>query len=114
MGFGGFIDKPLRTEQVYACLAEHLNVEYEYAEAEDAPEPAAAANWTGITLPPDLLAEMTSAVEAHSITNLRQQIDALEELGAEGQSLAAHLRELAGQYGMDGIKAVLEEIDLNP
>ncbi len=111
-GFKGFLDKPLRAEHVYACLSDHLRVEYEYARAEDAPQPAAAADWTGITLPPELHAGLISAVEAHSITELRQHIDAVETLGEGGKGLAAHLRELVQQFDFEKIKAVLEEINV--
>ncbi len=108
-GFDDFLDKPLRTEQVYACLSKYLGVEYKYAEEEAAPD-GTPPDWRSLTLPSGLYEELISAVERHSITELRKQVDMLEALGAEEQSLAAHLRKLARQYDMDGIKAVLEEI----
>ena len=112
-GFAGFLDKPLRTEQVYACLSEHLGIAYDYTEASDAPV-SADVDWTGVVLPADLHEDLTSAARKHSLTVLRQHIavlEALEELGAEGQGLAAHLGDLAQQYDMDGVKAVLETIE---
>ena len=54
---------------------------------------------------------MISAVGRHSITELRKLVDMLEALGAEEQRLATHLRELSRKYDMDGIKAVLGEIN---
>jgi hypothetical protein len=110
MGFRGFLDKPLRAEQIYAYLSEHLGVAYEFAEEADKPE-AAEADWTGVVLPADLYADLTSAVEGHSVTQLRQHLGALEGLGAKEKNLATHLGELAQQYDMDGIKVVLEEIE---
>ena len=109
-GFDSFLDKPLRTEQVYACLSEHLGVEYDYAEEEAVPD-GEAPDWRDVTLPSGLYEGLILAVEMHSITELRKQVDRLEELGAEGQGLAMHLRKLARVYDMDGIKAVLEEIN---
>ena len=111
-GFSGFLDKPLRSEQVYACLSEHLGIAYDYTEASDTPV-SADVDWTGVVLPADLHEELTSAAAKHSTTLVRQHIaalEALEELGAEGQGLAAHLGDLAQQYDMDGIKVVLETI----
>ena len=110
MGFDGFLDKPLRAEQVYACLSEHLGVEFEFLKAMDAPE-AAKVDWRGVELPEAVHADLTSAAELHSITDLRRHIDVLEGFGADGQQLAAHLRELAQQYDFSGINTVLEEIN---
>ena len=112
-GFSGFLDKPLRSEQVYACLSKHLGIAYDYTEASDAPV-SAVADWTGVVLPAHLHEDLTSAARKHSTTLLRQHIaalEALEELGAEGQGLAAHLGDLAQRYDMDAVKAVLETIE---
>ena len=108
-GFSGFLDKPLRTEQVYACLSEHLGIAYEFEEEGDAPVNA-DVDWTELVLPADLHEELTSAARMQSTTELRQHMAALAELGAEGQGLAAHLSELAQQYDMNGIKVVLETV----
>ena len=110
MGFRGFLDKPLRTEHIYAYLAEHLGVVFAYDEEADEPD-AAEVDWTGVVLPADLYADLTSAVEGHSVTQLRQHLAALEGLGAREKNLATHLGELAQQYDMNGIKVVLKEIE---
>ena len=78
------------------------------APTEDALTPAAEANWEEIELPSDLYSSLVSAVEAHNITNLR---DVLDRLRDEAPDLAEHLSKLARQFDMDGIKAVLEEIN---
>lgn len=110
MGFSGFLDKPLRTEQIYAYLSEHLGVAYTFVE--EAEDPVTAdVDWTDMVLPADLHADLTLAAKVQSTTQLRQHISALAGLGAKGQNLAAHLGELAQQYDMNGIKAVLEEIE---
>ena len=66
-GFAGFLDKPLRTEQVYACLSEHLGIAYDYTEAIDAPV-SGDVDWTGVVLPADLHEDLTSAARKHSLT----------------------------------------------
>ena len=107
-GFSGFLDKPLRVEQVYACLSEHLKVTYTLAEADEpAPE---EVDWTDIVLPSDLHTDLSEAIAHHNITLLRQQLDSLASLNDKGQSLAAHLHELAQKFDMDGIKTALEKI----
>ena len=111
-GFDEFINKPLRVEHIYACLTAHLGVEYEYVEEAVEVSEADAVNWTGVTLSPEVYAGLVTAAEEHSVTQLREHIDLLEKLGPKEQSLAAHLRALDQQYDMDGIKEVLEEVNL--
>ena len=106
--FSGFLDKPLRVEQLYHCLSEQLGVTYTFTEA-DEPGPA-AVDWTDIVLPSDLHAALTTASAEHNITQLRQHINALAGLNAKAQSLGAHLHVLARKYDVDGIKTVLEKI----
>ncbi len=55
--------------------------------------------------------ESETSAELERRTDFRKHAEALEELGAEEQSLAAHLRELARQYDMDAIKSILSEIN---
>ena len=110
MGFNEFLNKPLRAEQLYACLAAQLGVEYDYAEAVAAPVPD-VVDWKGAALAPELYAALVTAAEEHSITQLQEHITSLEELGAQEQSLAAQLRLLDQQYDMEGIKAVLQQIN---
>jgi CheY-like chemotaxis protein len=110
MGFDEFLNKPLRAEQLYACLAAQLGVEFDYAEAVQTPE-SEVLNWKDVALQPELYEALLTAAEEHSITQLQEYLTALEELGAKEQSLAAHLRLLDQQYDMEGIKAVLQEIN---
>ena len=111
MGFDDFIDKPVQTRRIYSCLAELLGVEYEFAAAEtEAMESETAPGWQGLSLPAELCEGLEMAVKMHSITELNKNLDALENLGAEGQRLAAHLRDLSRQYNMGAIQDVLAEI----
>ena len=101
----------MRAELIYECLADLLDVEYEFAEQSRAeavnPE---APDWRETTLPKALHDDLLAAVEDHSITDLRQHLVRLERLGDEGQSLVAHLGELAQRYDMDTIRMALEEL----
>ena len=108
MGFAAFLSKPLESEQIYACLSELLGVKFDFAETEsnDVPE-AAERDWTDVTLPSDLYADLASAVDGHSVTILRKGLDRLK---GHDPDLAAHLGELASQFDMAGIKTVLDEI----
>ena len=109
-GFSGFLDKPLRVEQIYQCLSEQLGVAFEYTEARDAAVEA-DVDWRGVVLPAEVHGDLTSAIRDHSVTRLRRHVKALEQLGVEGQALAAHLGDLMRRYDMDGVKTVLETIE---
>ena len=108
-GFDAFIAKPLSKASLYAYIAELLGIDYEY----DAPAPPETepASFSGsIALPKEVLGELRKTVRTHDVTELRKQIAALEELGKEERSLAAHLSGLARRYDIKGIGVVLDEI----
>jgi CheY-like chemotaxis protein len=110
-GFAEFIAKPLQREQLYACLAQVLGVDYEYARTE--PEAAAETAELGpeaLELPQTLLEEFREIVRTRNITQLRKQLAALEELDAQGRQLAAHLGPLCQRYDFKGIGAVLDKV----
>ena len=109
LGFDDFVAKPFRSEQIYACLATLLGVEYEYA------EPVAAAeepilDLEGISLPEGLLQRLKQAAEVSSVTELEQTLDEVEKLGPEAGRLAARLRGLSQDFKMDEILDTLEKI----
>ncbi len=104
-GFDAFIPKPLLAEQIYACLANLLRIEYEYigAGAVD----TAPVDVSEIAFPPELLRRMKEAVEFQSITELKASVSEVEQLGENGRRLAAHLRPLLQRCDMEGILKVL-------
>ncbi len=71
----------------------------------------ADVDWRGVVLPAEVHGDLTSAIRDHSVTRLRRHVKALEQLGVEGQALAAHLGDLMRRYDMDGVKTVLETIE---
>jgi signal transduction histidine kinase/DNA-binding response OmpR family regulator len=114
-GFADFLDKPVRVEQLYRCIAEQLRVEYDRAEA-DAPTDAAAAEpvadgaWRQARLPTELHEQLSAAVRAGSMTEVRQHLDQVHVLGGSAEDLAAHLRSLAQRFDMAGMGAALDEL----
>lgn len=111
-GFSGFIDKPLRVEHIYACLSEQLGVGFTFETASDmqVSEPV-LPSWNGLLLPKDLHTALMAAVDAHSITELRHHLDALETLNDQGRQLADHLRNLCRSYDMPSIQKVLQALE---
>jgi hypothetical protein len=61
LGFGAFLDKPLRTKEVFAQLAEHLGVEFIFADEITAPAEV-EMYWANISLPADLYNDLEIAI----------------------------------------------------
>ena len=105
VGFDGFIDKPLRVEQVYACLAEELDITFEFAKLAVVDDEE--HDWSVLSIPLSVYEGLVSAVATHSITDLRKNIDILEDVGNDEAMLAQHLRMLSRQFDMEQIQNVL-------
>lgn len=102
-GFDAFISKPFLAERVYECLADLLQVEYEYEEG----ELAGSLDLTDLEIPSELLSRLKEATEFYDITELKVRLSELAQLGTEGQQLAEHLSSPLNTYEMDGILSVL-------
>jgi signal transduction histidine kinase/ligand-binding sensor domain-containing protein/CheY-like chemotaxis protein len=108
LGFNGFLPKPFRTEQIYASLAEHLGVEFDYDE-EAAASDQVDLDLSAISLPDDLRQRLVKAAELSSVTELEQVLDEVVDLGPEATRLAEHLRDLSQDFKMDEILTLLDK-----
>jgi len=111
-GFADFIDKPVRAEAIYACLAAHLDVTYETSEAaagveENLSDPS---QWADLRLPEELLNQLRTAITHSSITELRGLLTTLESQEGGGHALASHLRVLASQFDMPAVQEVIDAL----
>ncbi|HJP29814.1 MAG TPA: ATP-binding protein [Candidatus Latescibacteria bacterium] len=112
-GFEAFIDKPLGFEQVCACLDQQLGVGFEFGQRQEAEPKGASRGWEGLVLPPGVSDGLRRAARSHSITDLKEQIAALEtdtDLGDRGRMLVAHLRDLSRQFDLDGIVRLVDSL----
>ena len=83
-------------------------MKFTFSESEsDHSNEAVERDWTAVDLSPDIYEDLASAVEICSITDLRRGLDRLK---GDAPDLAAHLRGLANQFDMEGIKTVLDEV----
>lgn len=110
MGFSDFLDKPLRVEQVYACLAEHLHVEYVFEEKEEKLE-ITKNDWQDVTLPTKMYDDLITAADLHSTTDLRYLLGEMKILGEKEALFAEHLEVFARRYEMGNVKSELEKLD---
>ncbi|MBT4139945.1 MAG: response regulator, partial [Candidatus Latescibacteria bacterium] len=113
VGFDGFIDKPLRVEQVYAALSDLLGVSFEYKDREPIAEMVSLPVLTDVVMPVQIYEDIVSAVAIHSVTELRQHLNVLADLGGDAKQLASYLRFLSDKFDMDGIKDILKDVRVN-
>ena len=109
-GFDAFLGKPFQAGQVYACLAELLGVEYEYAAEVGSAAALRREELATIQLPAELIERLEQAAQFYQVTGLRHCLEEVEALGKEGWRLAAHLRVLVENYDMKGILELLQAI----
>ena len=104
-GFDDFISKPFRFERVCECLATLLDVEFDRGEPEAAE--TQSKEIPDVSLPEELSMRMKTAAELYKVTELKAQLDEVEELGSGGQQLAQRLRELIRNYDMEAVLKIL-------
>jgi signal transduction histidine kinase/DNA-binding NarL/FixJ family response regulator len=111
-GFDDYIEKPYRSERIYAALADLLGVGFEYeAEKVDTVVEQELRDIDGLVLPEDLYRSLVEAARTHNRSRLDRGLDRLEGLGETEQQLAEHLRELAQGFNMKEVGRILEKID---
>lgn len=108
-GFDDFIDKPLRIERVYECLANLLNLTYEYEEMEIEMQ-TSESNWEDAIIPDELATQLLNATDIHDITTIRKTLNTVEELGDPEKQLADHLRECCRQFDIEAVRHTLEKL----
>ena len=109
-GFDAFLGKPFQAGQVYACLAELLGVEYEYATEIGSAAAIRREELATIQLPAELIERLEQAAQFYQVTGLRHGLEEMEALGEEGRRLATHLRVLGENYDMKGILEILQGV----
>jgi signal transduction histidine kinase/CheY-like chemotaxis protein len=111
-GFDDFIDKPFRFETVCDCLVSRLGVDLQGGQVAAAPKVAVAdeVTFTKVTLPGDLYDRVHEAAELYSVTELKQLLQEMAELGTEEASLAVHLTTRVDAMDMEGVMRILQVI----
>ena len=107
-GFEAFIPKPFLAERIYDCLANLLDIEYEYADVGE--KQTVPLDLSRIELPEDLVLHLKEAAELYSTTELKRCLNEVERLGEDGYRLAEYIRSLLQNYDMEAILNVLAEM----
>ena len=105
-GFDAFVGKPFRREQIYACLADLLEVEYARTTSV-AEEVLETREWV---LPTELHAALLEAAELQSVTEIEEYLQEVASLGEAGQHLAQRVRALLRSYDLEAVVELLRQV----
>jgi CheY-like chemotaxis protein len=107
-GYDDFVRKPVRESVIFAKLAEHLGVQFVYADsppALTATQPSSSAADALATMPAPWIAAMRKAVSAADMDEIRMLT---EQIQSENTTLAAHLSWLSDQFQIDQLLQLLQ------
>jgi CheY-like chemotaxis protein len=97
-GFDDFIDKPVLLDRVYGCLTDLLGVTFVYGDAKAENEDVVMKEDLGeVVIDRVIWVALKEAAENHSITELRQHLAALEEMGDAERQMAQQRFDMAGR-----------------
>ena len=110
-GCDDFVAKPFRSERIYRCLRNLLDVQYARREKSgNQLEPELSIDLGRLALCEDLAQRLTTAAELHSATVVKSCLLEVEQLGPPGVRLAQHLRQFLASYDMKTIQRVVAQI----
>ena len=109
-GCDDFVTKPFRVATIFAKLEEHLGAEFVYGEAD--PDADAVTNGGALCperfadVPPDLAAQLKTALEIGDPEAAKTSIDRILEID---EPFGLELRRLVRGYRFDDIIAAIDE-----
>lgn len=114
-GVDGFIGKPFVREKIFELLAQLLEVNYDYASdnGQSREQRTAALDFAAVTLPAELINDITAAVQSGQITKINALIDLLESEQFIDADLAQHLRYLADDFDFEAVLDIVKEFSLS-
>jgi signal transduction histidine kinase/CheY-like chemotaxis protein len=108
-GFDDFLAKPLRMPRLQACLESLLGIALDYAEERADPAEVEAEPLRPGDIPVDVHSRLLAALHAHSVSDLRVELDGLHARGAGGRRAAEALQPLLLRFDLAGMRRLLDE-----
>ncbi len=110
------MNKPVDAKELFALLADQLNLEWRYELSEDATDaqsPASSSNTDdseNIVLPPtEVLQSMLELAEQGRLTKLRKQLEGLTQSNERYHGFTTSILTLAKQFKVDEIETLLQQ-----
>jgi two-component system sensor histidine kinase/response regulator len=110
-GYDDFVRKPVRESVIFAKLAEHLGVQFVYADstpALTATQPSSSAADAVAAMPAPWIAAMRKAVSVADMDEIRMLT---EQIQGQNATLAAHLGWLSDHFQIDQLLRLLQEAE---
>lgn len=110
------VGKPFRVEQIFKCIQDLLDVEYEYDDARKERKgipkkvPLEVKDFTDIRIPAEMFMKFKDSIDKGDSSELEKQLAALGALGDAGKLLATRLSALVKEGDFEGILDLLEKI----
>ncbi|MCJ8274318.1 MAG: ATP-binding protein, partial [Psychrosphaera sp.] len=112
-GFDHYIAKPFRFEEVYACIHQLLDVEFDTqqpVQALPAPTKKTAPDFTDLRIPAALYQKILEGANDYEMTKLEQCLSELAELTPQAQQFAEVLHQYISGYDMEGLLGELAKV----
>jgi CheY-like chemotaxis protein len=114
-GFDDFLSKPFLFDKVCEAIKRHLAVEFSEQPSTTSSEPIhLSEEISRCALPEDLSRRLRQAAETNALSDIEAGIAELRRFDDSCRRLAERLAELATNYDMQGILALLEEVPVEP
>lgn len=110
------IGKPFRVNQIFKCIQDLLDVEYEYKDdTEDRKKspkktPPESNEFSGMNIPAKMFLKFKDSIDKGDSSELEKQLASLGALGDQGKLLETRLSALVKEGDFEGILDLLEKI----
>lgn len=109
VGANDFITKPINIQELLRLLEKHLHLVWQYDAVEAQPTPVVPAEFELIPPPDDEIMLLYDLAMRGDVTSVQKRLTHIETLGTQYHPFAAKLRELAKNFDVDAIEALIEK-----
>ncbi len=108
-----FLLKPFKTEQIFQCLTELLDIEFETDSSlseKTSAQQRSQLDLSKITINKALLSRLITGAQNYNITELSKGLDELSQSGENGMALANHLETFSRKYDYQKVLIILNQV----
>ncbi len=110
-GFDRFIAKPFRSDQIYHCIEQLLNIKFVVDDGQsDDFSFQNMADFEKVVLPLHIYTRLKEAAELNALIRIETLIAEIQALGGVAAAYGDYISSLTQSYDMDGILASLEGV----
>ena len=110
-GFDRFIAKPFRSDQIYHCIEQLLNIKFVVDDGQPGDFSFQhTADFEKVVLPLHIYTRLKEAAELNALIRIETLIAEIQALGGVAAAYGDYISSLTQSYDMDGILASLEGV----